>query len=173
MSISLNTAGLTARFRSHGNQPSIQAILGKTMPGTISADAGLSVAKERQQAHGKVREADDTNVEAARFGPGALLDREVIVQLSKLRPMALASRLCFDYGLIAATILFCETFWHPGLYALAVMVIGARQAGIGSVALHDGVHRMLSKNRKLNDCGTLPRERISAWNGLSASFSHA
>ncbi len=66
-------------------------------------------------------------------------------------PFSVATRLVFDYGLIILAIVLCEDFWHPVLYLVAVMIIGARQAGIGSVALHDGVHRMLSRNRRLND----------------------
>lgn len=148
------------------------------MHGAITKDLPAAVTPRRQD-HGEVCERDDTNIETARFGPGTLLDRNVLTQLSRMRPAALVSRLMFDFGLIAVTVFLCESFWNPGLYVLAVMVIGARQAGIGSVALHDGVHRMLSKNRRLNDfvgrtlCTTLCTSIITGFDAYRDShFAH-
>lgn len=58
--------------------------------------------------------------------------------------------LAFDVGLIVAAIITFE-IW-PGLLtgALAILLIGTRQHGIGVLA-HDGVHRSICKNRWLND----------------------
>jgi fatty acid desaturase len=56
-----------------------------------------------------------------------------------------------DLLLIVAVAALCEAFWSPLAYILAVMFIGARQVGIATIVLHDGVHGLLLKNRKHND----------------------
>lgn len=56
-----------------------------------------------------------------------------------------------DYVLIVLAAVLCETFWSLVLYVLVVMFIAARQLGLGTTVLHDGVHGLLSRNRRLND----------------------
>lgn len=56
-----------------------------------------------------------------------------------------------DLLLIIAVTALCEAFWSPLAYVLAVMFIGARQVGVATIVLHDGVHGLLLKNRQHND----------------------
>ena len=60
-------------------------------------------------------------------------------------------RVVFDYALIALIIVIVERNQGFLLYLLAIMMIGARQVGLGSVALHDGAHHLLFKARRTND----------------------
>lgn len=85
------------------------------------------------------------------IGPGSLLDSEARVRLARLRPLKMASCLATDFGLIALAAVACECYANPLLYVFAIMLIGGRQAGIGDVGMHHGVHRTLIRNRKLND----------------------
>ena len=78
------------------------------------------------------------NKSVGKISRSALIDSSVVRRLSKRQPSALVSRLALDYAIMVAAIVICEFYWHPLLYVLAIMTIGARQAGIGSVALHPG-----------------------------------
>jgi fatty acid desaturase len=57
----------------------------------------------------------------------------------------------WDYLVILLAIALAQRYHHVITYCAAVMVIGARQAGIASVALHDGAHHLLLRNRRSND----------------------
>ena len=59
--------------------------------------------------------------------------------------------IALDLLLIIAVAALCEAFWSPAAYIVAVMFIGARQVGLATIVLHDGVHGTLLKNRKHND----------------------
>lgn len=83
--------------------------------------------------------------------PSSLLSRDVRARLTSLSPLKMASCLAIDFGLIAFAVLVCEAFANPVVYVLGVMLIGGRQAGIGDIGMHHGVHRTLVRNRKLND----------------------
>jgi len=83
--------------------------------------------------------------------PSSLLHPEVHARLMALRPWKLASCLAMDFGLIAIAVVACEYFANPFIYVLGIMAIGARQAGIGDIGMHHGVHRTLVRNRRLND----------------------
>lgn len=91
------------------------------------------------------------NCSNKQFGPSRFLTPQEQQQLSRIRPWKLVSALVCDVCWITCAILLAEFTAHGGIYLLAVMVIGARQAGIGSIALHDGVHHLLVRNRKWND----------------------
>lgn len=58
--------------------------------------------------------------------------------------------LLFDWAVIAATIYFCIQFFHPVLYMLAVIIIGARMHAL-AILMHDATHFQFLKNRKWND----------------------
>src|SRR5258708_6446949 len=81
----------------------------------------------------------------------AMISRETLARFSKARPARVVGILAFDFGVIGAAAWCCERFWSPGAYLLAIMIIGARQIGIGSVGLHDGAHGLLLPNRRYND----------------------
>ncbi|MES2940849.1 MAG: fatty acid desaturase family protein [Pseudomonadota bacterium] len=81
----------------------------------------------------------------------AMTTKERIVALSRPGPRRVAWILAADLGLIVAAAWLCELFFSPAAYILAVMVIGARQAGIGTIVLHDGAHGYVHPRRKVND----------------------
>lgn len=66
-------------------------------------------------------------------------------------PSKLFGLLAFDYFSIICVIALAVHFADPATYLLALIWIGGRQVGIGSVALHDGAHGMLLRNRQHND----------------------
>jgi fatty acid desaturase len=84
-------------------------------------------------------------------------------ELSRYDPRAMLIRVGFDYGLIGLAIILSERYQHVWTYLLAVMVIGARQVGIGSVALHEGAHYLLFRNRRANDVFA----RVILWSVLA------
>lgn len=81
----------------------------------------------------------------------AMLGDTSLAEWRRPDPARTALIVLLDYALIVAAAAVCESFWSPLLYVLTVMFIGARQAGLGTIVLHDGVHGSLSKNRKRND----------------------
>jgi fatty acid desaturase len=52
-------------------------------------------------------------------------------------------------GVVAACLL-CQLWWHPALYVLAVMFIGARQHALAVIG-HDATHHRLLPHRNAND----------------------
>ncbi len=62
---------------------------------------------------------------------------------------ALAALVTEWLGIIAA-IFICQMLWHPAMYILAVIFIGARQHAL-LVILHDASHFIYLTNRKWND----------------------
>ena len=97
---------------------------------SITPSIGLSKSSDAAASFEQalVEAGEDTSEVSARFGPGTLLDQEVLSRLSRLRPISLVSRLAFDCSLIVAMMVLCESFWHPALYLIAVMTIGALRA---------------------------------------------
>jgi fatty acid desaturase len=80
-----------------------------------------------------------------------MISRERLAELSRLDPARVLRTVAFDFAVIAAAIIVTELFWSPLLYVVAVMAIGGRLVGIFSVALHDGAHRLLVRDRRRND----------------------
>ena len=113
---------------------------------TDSAQHATAVSAATGDSHGH-----HFNQSVGKISRSELIDGSTARKLSQRRPFALASRLLLDYAIMAAAVVMCELYWHPVVYVLAIMTIGARQAGIGSVALHDGVHRLLARNKRVND----------------------
>lgn len=62
-----------------------------------------------------------------------------------------------DLGIIVGVAILCEWAFSWPLYIVSIMIIGGRQCGIGTIALHDGAHRFVAKDNKVNDsvCRTL------------------
>jgi len=96
---------------------------------------------------------------AAKITRRELVSHEELSQFSKLQPVRVISIILFDFFIVIATAAVCEHFFSPVAYILAVMIIGSRQVGIGTVALHEGVHRLVIRNRAINDiiCRALAR----------------
>ncbi len=58
--------------------------------------------------------------------------------------------LVFDYAVILLFILLSEKMNHPLIYTVAIIIIAGRQHGLLCL-LHEAVHGLLFKNRKLNN----------------------
>jgi len=119
------------------------------------------------------RSTSDTPAEVSR--PSAFagnvpvkLSKEEITELSKVNPVLSCLHIGAEWGLIVATIYFCERHWSPLVYLLAVALIGARQHAL-LILMHDGVHYRLFRNRRLNDCVS---EVLLAWPHLIAARSY-
>ena len=85
------------------------------------------------------------------FVRNTMLARERLADLSRLAPARVFRAVAFDYLVIASAIVASELWWSPGLYLLAVMTIGGRLMGIFSIGLHDGAHRLITRDRTRND----------------------
>lgn len=81
----------------------------------------------------------------------SFLDRDVLREYSRVSGWATALCLGREGALLVAAAALCERFRHPLVYVVAAMFIGARQYGIATIALHDGAHFRLCRNRALND----------------------
>lgn len=78
------------------------------------------------------------------------LDPKIVRRLSELKPWVSMGYLVLDYISIFAAIILCNMYWHPLLYIVCVMWIGARQHAIG-ILLHEASHFRMLKNKKAND----------------------
>lgn len=80
-----------------------------------------------------------------------MLDPERLKYLSTRSSKRVAFSIIADYLIIGAAILLTEVFFSIPMYVIAVLLIGGRQIGLGAIALHDGTHGMLSRNKGRND----------------------
>lgn len=87
------------------------------------------------------------------------LDAAEVRRLSELRPAVSAAHVVLEWTAIVAAGVLCWRFFHPALYALTVVFIGARQHAL-MVLAHDGAHYRLFRNRALNDWVS---ELVLAW----------
>lgn len=71
-------------------------------------------------------------------------------ELSKIKPWRGLAQIALEWIGIAVAIALCSHFWHPLVYLVTVMWIGARQNGL-AVLMHEAVHYRLLANRKWND----------------------
>jgi fatty acid desaturase len=78
--------------------------------------------------------------------PGAELRR-----LSAVNQWRSAFHIMFEWVAILSAIWICEKYWHPVLYVLTVMWIGARQHAL-VILMHDGAHYRLFRGKRINDC---------------------
>jgi fatty acid desaturase len=81
----------------------------------------------------------------------AMLGARSIADFSACTPGYTVGVMVLDLLLIIAAAALCEAFWSPAAYVVTAMFIGARQVGVATILLHDGVHGLLLKNRKHND----------------------
>lgn len=87
------------------------------------------------------------------------LPAAVVRRLSRLEPWLGVAHILLEWTAIVAAVWVAETFWHPLLYAAAVVWIGARQHALAIMA-HDGVHGLIVPRRRVND---LLAELLLAW----------
>jgi fatty acid desaturase len=95
------------------------------------------------------QEADGSS--AQQIDRAAMLAGQSLSDFTGRTPGYTIGIIVLDLLLIIAVAALCEAFWSPLAYIIAVMFIGARQVGLATIALHDGVHGLLLKNRKHND----------------------
>jgi len=86
--------------------------------------------------------------------PGAELKR-----LSQVDPWRSTLHIALEWGAILLCASLCWRFWHPLLYVLSVVFIGARQHAL-LILMHDGSHLRLFRSRRVNDWLT---EVFLAW----------
>lgn len=72
------------------------------------------------------------------------------MELTKLTPWKSCVAIVWQWFSIIVAIALCWYYWHPALYVLTIMWIGARQHAMG-ILMHDATHRRLFKNIFLND----------------------
>ncbi len=100
----------------------------------------------------------DTSVVAksARLGDNCvrdiprLLTKDEIRDLSRIDSRKFTLAVLIEVLTIAAAVAVSETWWHPAIYALAVVVIGSRINGLGGL-MHDAAHYRAYRNRTVND----------------------
>lgn len=94
-------------------------------------------------------------LDAAAAGRGidrtAMLGGHTIDDFNGRTPLYTVAIIVLDLLLIIAAIALCEMFWSWVAYVVTAMFIAARQVGVATILLHDGVHGLLLKNRKHND----------------------
>src|SRR4029450_2235038 len=78
------------------------------------------------------------------------LPAEVVKKLSALEPGRAMTATAREWAAIAAAIALCTFFWHPVLYVLAVMFIGARQHAL-IIMGHDASHYRYLPKRWQNE----------------------
>ncbi len=98
-------------------------------------------------------------IDADTRGMRPRIDPAALRVMMRVDARASLAAIAFDWGTIATAIAFAERVSHPLAYLAAVVVIGARQHGLG-VMMHEGAHLGLHKRRPLND---LIGELLAAW----------
>jgi fatty acid desaturase len=87
------------------------------------------------------------------------LPAAVVRRLSHLHSALGVAHILLEWTAVVVAAWVTETFWHPLLYAAAVVWIGSRQHALAIMA-HDGVHGLIVRNRRVND---LLAELLLAW----------
>lgn len=78
------------------------------------------------------------------------IDSATLKALSRIRPWRGILQVALEWFGIAVAIFLCQRYWHPALFILTVMWLGARQNAL-AVMMHEAVHYRLLPNRKWND----------------------
>ena len=84
------------------------------------------------------------------LSPEERLDPAIVRKLSQLNPLLSIGHIALEYVFILGAITLTHHFWHPALYILSVMWIGARQHAL-AILLHEGSHYRLLRNKSAND----------------------
>jgi len=82
--------------------------------------------------------------------PADFFTREEIDRLRRISPWRSWGLIAHCWGTILATWAVCVVWTHPVTVTLGVLIVGARQLGLGIIS-HDGAHFLLFRNRALND----------------------
>lgn len=76
--------------------------------------------------------------------------RLILGKLSKKAPLIWLISSAFDWAVIVVTIVCCNYFGSVALYLISIFILGNRQHALALLG-HDGTHRTIHKNPKLND----------------------
>lgn len=87
------------------------------------------------------------------------IPQDKVRELSKLDNVMSLRQVSFEWAGIMTGIWFCSSFWHPVLYIITLMWLGARLHGLG-VLMHEAVHYRVLNSRRLND---LMGEILLSW----------
>ncbi len=79
------------------------------------------------------------------------LDESILEKLSTRHTFSFSWRFLSHFLIIFIAIFSAYQIPHWTVYIIALMVIGAHQIGLGTIALHEGAHNLILKNRKYND----------------------
>jgi fatty acid desaturase len=79
-----------------------------------------------------------------------LVAPETLRALATLDPWVPVAHIALEWAAITGAIALCQTFWHPLLFVLTVVFIGARQHAL-AILMHDAAHHRLFTDRRLND----------------------
>ena len=78
------------------------------------------------------------------------IDQDTLRPLYKTKPVLHALAIVFNWVIILTTIALCIRFFHPLLYLLAVIIIGARMHAL-AILMHDASHFRFLKRKQWND----------------------
>jgi fatty acid desaturase len=81
---------------------------------------------------------------------GLSISKTEIQKLSRLNPLSALAAIFFEWSLIILAILLYVYYSHPLVYLFVWLVIGSRMYALYSL-LHDGLHYLLFRDRKVND----------------------
>src|SRR5262249_53842644 len=80
----------------------------------------------------------------------AVLTREELGELTRMRDWRTWASIALDWGLVGASFALVAAWPNPLTVVVALLVIGARQLGF-AVLMHEAAHGTLLRNRRLND----------------------
>ena len=111
---------------------------------------------------------DSGTSHAVAAGVSLNLNKQEIIELSKVRSLLSCLHIAAEWGMILSTIYICQRARSPIFYLLAVAFLGAKQHAL-LILMHDGVHYRLFRNRWLNDWVT---EVLLAWPNLISARAY-
>jgi fatty acid desaturase len=79
-----------------------------------------------------------------------LVAPETLRALAAINPWVPVAHIALEWAAIAGVIALCQAFWHPLLFLLTVLFIGARQHAL-AILMHDAAHHRMFADRRLND----------------------
>lgn len=81
------------------------------------------------------------------------VDKKALKALYSTKPIRHTAAIVLDWVIILTTAILCANYFHPALYVLAVLIIGARMHAL-AILMHDASHFRYLKKKKMNDLVT-------------------
>jgi len=79
-----------------------------------------------------------------------LVPRDKIKSLHQVSTLRGIFSICIEWAIIISAAYFCESYFYWPIYILVVVIIGARLLALGLI-MHESVHGLISRNKKVND----------------------